>query len=633
MITFRDVALRRGSRQLLSDVNLTVNVGYRVGVLGRNGVGKSSLFALLLNELQADRGEVDISRGMVTASVAQEIPATERSAMDFTIDGDRKLRELEADIARLAATDAADGLALAHSHAAFEQHGGYTARARAGELLHGLGFRAAEWDRPVNSFSGGWRMRLNLAQALMCPSDLLLLDEPTNHLDLDAVLWLEEWLQGYRGTLLCIAHDRDFLEQVATHILHFDGRSAVLYSGTLSTFERQLAARLASQQALRMRQERSAAKIRQFVERFRAKASKARQAQSRLKVLEKMELIAVAHSDAAIEMAFEPPRRLPAPLLTLQDVAVGYQDRVVLKGVNLTVQPGDRLGLIGPNGAGKSTLMKLLAGLQMPLQGERITAEYLQIGYLAQHQVEQLDPDAQVLQLLRRTAPEAREQDLLDYLGHFGFSGDRAHIPVGVLSGGEKARLMLSLLIKQRPNLLLLDEPTNHLDLEMRDALAMAIAEFPGAVVLVSHDRHLLTAVSQDLRLVESGRVVDFAGDLDDYRTRLTAPGASADLQPPAAMAHTAAARKQQRQEAAQVRQRLQPLMEKMGALEQRLQQLAREREVLAEKLIDPAMYADNAKDALKALLQTQGRLNAEIEQVETDWLEAMAEYERKLDS
>ena len=534
MLTFSGLSLRRGTRLLISDASFTIYRGEKVGIVGANGCGKSSLLALILGELQPDAGKFDMPTQLVLAHVAQELDATQRAAVEFVMDGDVELRETEAAMAAAEARDA--GAALGELHARYAALGGYDARSRAGRLMHGLGFSVADETRPVAAFSGGWRMRLNLAQALMCRSDLLLLDEPTNHLDLDAVLWLEEWLRSYPGTLLMIAHDREFLDRSVNRIVHIEQGAAKLYTGNYSAFEEQRAAQLAQQQSLYERQQREIRHMMSFVERFRAKASKARQAQSRLKALERMERIAPAHVDSPFEFSFLAPQKLPRPLLTLEQQSVGYGERVVLQSLNMTIVPGDRIALLGRNGAGKSTLMKLLAGELEARDGKRTEARDLRIGYFAQHQLEQLDVEESPLEHLRRHGGEAAarstEQELRSFLGGFGFSGDRVFEPVGPFSGGEKARLVLALVSFRRPNLLLLDEPTNHLDLEMRQALAVALQDYEGAVVLVAHDRHLLRAVADELLLVDAGRAAPFDGDLEDYaRWFLTsaAPGQEAE--------------------------------------------------------------------------------------------------------
>ncbi len=625
MLQLTDLSLRRGPRLLLAQASLTIYPGQKVGLVGPNGCGKSSLFALLRGELHADTGEVSLPPGWELAHVAQQTPRGEDPAIEFVLDGDRELRAVQS---ALAAADAAgDGLRHGALAGRLEAIDGYGAESRAARLLHGLGFLPGEERRPVSSYSGGWRMRLALARTLMCRSDLLLLDEPTNHLDLDAVIWLEGWLKAYRGTLLLISHDRDFLDAVVGHTLHLDQQRLTLYPGNYSAFERQRGERLAQQQAAFERQQREVAHIHRFVERFRAKATKARQAQSRLKALERMELIAPAHVDSPFRFGFEPPLHLPHPLLRLEGVQAGYAGRPILERVNLNLSPGDRIGLLGANGAGKSTLVKVLAGELEPTAGRRETAQELRIGYFAQHQLDQLRAEESPLHHLQRLDPKATEQALRDYLGGFGFDGDRALGPVAPLSGGEKARLVLALLIRQRPNLLLLDEPTNHLDLEMRHALAEALQEFEGAMILVSHDRHLLRVTVDTLILVDGGSVQPFDGELDDYPAWLAAR--DPDAADPGGSDRQGGQRKQQRRDKADQRKALQPLRTRLKALEQALERLERRRRELDHGLAAPELYAADAKPRLLALLEEQRRVAAELGAVESEWLTLGEELER----
>jgi ATP-binding cassette subfamily F protein 3 len=627
MLKFDHLDLRRGANLLLEDANLIIHPGHKVGISGANGCGKSSLLALVLGELAPDRGDLQLPSGWEIAHVAQETAAVETPALEYVMAGDRELAELRNSLERTEREQ--DGPAQARLHAALEAIDGYGAESRAGRLLHGLGFAAEEVRRPVSHFSGGWRMRLNLAQALMCRSDLLLLDEPTNHLDLDAVIWLEEWLRRYPGTLLLISHDREFLDAVAEEIVHIEQRRATLYRGGYSAFERQRAERLAQQQAAHDKQQREMAHMQRFVERFRAKATKARQAQSRLKALQRMELIAPAHVDSPFHFGFRPPEKTPNPLLRLEQVSAGYGDKRVLSGLDLSLAPGDRIGLLGPNGAGKSTLIKLLAGELGPLDGSLEPAQYLNTAYFAQHQLEQLRLEESPLWHLRQLAPDAPEQELRDFLGGFGFQGDRALEPTSPFSGGEKARLVLALQVYRRPNLLLLDEPTNHLDLEMRLALSSALQEFEGAVVLVSHDRHLLRVTCDQLLLVHAGAVVPFAGDLDDYpawlaRRRSEENGGRSETEGE----HSAGARKERRRQEADRRKQLQPLRRELTRLEKELAGLQSEQETLETELARPELYEEQAKAELMGLLERKRKIDRELEETEEKWMEALEAVE-----
>ncbi len=619
MLEFANLALRRGPRLLFRDATLQIHPGWKVGVTGVNGCGKSSLFSLLLGELPADRGDWRVPREWVTAHVAQETPRGPRPALEYVLDGDAELRALQRSLQE--AEKAGDGSRLARLHARLEAIDGYRARSRAERLLHGLGFAPGDVHQPVERLSGGWRMRLNLARALFCRSDLLLLDEPTNHLDLDAVIWLEGWLQRYRGTLLLISHDREFLDAVCGHILHLEQQRLTLFRGDYSAFERTRAERLAHQRAACERQQREIAHIRSYVERFRAKASKARQAQSRLKALERMERIAPAHVDSPFRFRFLTPRKLPRPLLRLHDASCGHHGRPVVSEVELVLSPGDRLGLLGSNGAGKSTLMKLLAGELAPLKGRLERARDLTIGYFAQHQLDQLQPQCSPLEHLLRLDPQLREQEARDYLGGFGFGGDQALQPVAPFSGGERSRLALALIVRRRPNLLLLDEPTNHLDLEMRQALALALQAFKGALVLVSHDRHLLRTTTDRLLVVDEGRLHPFEGALDDYpawlsrRREKSRPAGEGAGNPPN--------RKEERREAARRRKALQPLKKRVQEAEARLEAAQKQRAEVERSLADNQLYHPERKEELKTLLARKRELDRRCEAEERAWLEA----------
>jgi ATP-binding cassette subfamily F protein 3 len=609
MIRFSGVSLFRGSKLLLENADATLNPGERVGLVGANGSGKSSLFALLRGELHADKGDVEFPAHWRIAHVAQETPALDRPALEYAIDGDDVFRGLEAKLRH--AEKISDGNLIGELHAQLGDAGAYTVRSRAERLLQGLGFSLDQLSFPVSGFSGGWRMRLNLAQALMRPSELMLLDEPTNHLDLDAIVWLEEWLKAYTGTLVVVSHDRDFIDGVAQVILHIDQKKLRRYSGDYSSFEKQRAQAVLLTQSLIEKQARERAHLQSFIDRFRAKATKARQAQSRMKMLEKMEDLAPLHVAAPFSFEFREPLRAPDPLLVMEDVAAGYASKTVLSNVTLSLRAGERIGLLGVNGAGKSTLIKTIAGALPPLAGSAVFNKGLQIGYFAQHQVEMLRDDESPLWHLKRIAESGvREQELRNYLGSFNFPGDMATGPVEHFSGGEKARLALALLVWQRPNLLLLDEPTNHLDLETREALTVALAQFEGTLVLVSHDRHLLRATTEQLLIVAAGGVRAFDGDLDDYReSLLKAKPAKPEpvkpkAQPPARNARDPLVRGSAKS--------LKRLEEKMAKLSARKAEIDRQ-------LGEPATYQDG--EAVKRLLIDQAYVAKELEELEAQWL------------
>lgn len=622
MLRFNQLSLRRGTQLLFSDTSLTIHPGQRVGLTGANGTGKSSLFAMLRDEIHPDEGDFYRPKEWIIAHVAQETPSDSRAAIEYVLDGDVELRQTEQALEQ--AEQAHQGERAAELHAHLDAIGGYTARPRAARLLNGLGFAPAEETQPVDSFSGGWRMRLNLARALMCRSDLLLLDEPTNHLDLDAVIWLEGWLKGYAGTLLLISHDRDFLDAVTSHIAHIEQGCITLYSGNYSAFEHIRAERLANQQAVYEKQQREIAHIHSYVERFRAQATKARQAQSRIKALERMELIAPAHIDSPFHFEFRQPHKTPRPLLKLEQASAGYGDKMILNGINLSLAPGDRIGLLGPNGAGKSTMIKLLAGEIAPMAGERQLAQDLKIGYFAQHQLDQLHPEHTPMQHLLQIDPQAREQALRNFLGGFGFSGERADSPTAPFSGGEKARLVLALLVYQRPNLLLLDEPTNHLDIEMRHALSTALQDFVGAMVIVSHDRHLLRTTTDLLLLVHAGQAEEFAGDLDDYPRWLLdnrSEGKAKRCPSTASDNQGATSRKEQKRLEAEQRRLLQPLRSKLKKQEQLVEQLMQQQKGLEKRLAEQDLYSESKKPHLKQLLADKAQLDQELADAEEKWL------------
>ena len=613
MIAFRNFALRRGERLLLSNVDLALHAGWRVGVIGRNGCGKSSLFAAILGDVEPDKGDLDLPGRVRIASVAQETPSLPDAAIDFVLSGDTEVHAVMLAEQKAMAAEDWDGVAAAHQRLA--EIDGYDATARAGKLLHGLGFPAETHSTPVSDFSGGWRVRLNLARALMMPSDLLLLDEPTNHLDLDAVLWLEQWLLKYPGTLLMISHDREFLDGLSTHTLHLHEGKAKLYVGDYTSFERQRAEHLRQQQIAHDKEQVERAHLQSFIDRFKAKASKAKQAQSRMKRLAKLQGTEAVRAERAFRIAFAEPPKLPHSLVRLNHVDAGYgSDTVILHDVGFGLEAGDRIGLLGPNGAGKSTLVKTLVGELRPLAGERVAHPDLRIGYFAQHTVETLHEGQSPLWHLKELAPNAGEQVLRNFLGRWNFVGDRAFESVDGFSGGERARLALALIAYTEPNVLLLDEPTNHLDLDMREALAEALADFPGAIVLVSHDRHLIGLVCETFWRVADGHVEQFDGDLDEYAAWLRARGnepkavkaAAAAVPPKPAPAPRAvdpgAARRLKKVESS--------LAETQAALER-----------IEAQLADPAVYGEDGGIEVGQLTQRQSELAAEKDRLEAEWL------------
>lgn len=622
MIRLQSLTLQRGPQRLLEDAELTLHAGQKAGLIGANGAGKSSLFALLRGELTPDNGDCLLPADWRIAHMRQEVDTLDRLAVDYVLDGDLRLRQVQQDLA--AAEAAQDGAAQARLHSELDSADGYTADARARKLLAGLGFTNEQMERQVGDFSGGWRMRLNLAQALMCPSDLLLLDEPTNHLDLDAILWLEDWLKSYQGTLLLISHDRDFLDAVVDHVAHVEQKKITLYRGGYSAFERARAERLAQQQQAYDKQQAQRAHMEKFITRFKAQATKAKQAQSRIKALERMEELSAAHVDSPFDFTFRESNKISSPLLDLSDARLGYGDKAVLQKVKLQLTPGARIGLLGPNGAGKSTLIKNLAGELEPLSGRMVRGENTVVGYFAQHQLDSLDAKASPLLHLQRIAPAEREQALRDFLGGFDFRGARLDEPVLNFSGGEKARLALALIAWDKPNLLLLDEPTNHLDLEMRLALTMALQEFSGAVLVVSHDRHLLKSTTDNFLLVADGVVQEFDGDLDDYARWLVdyrlrnAPVSNT----PVNVDKTD--KKAQRQQAAALRQQLAPHKREADKLEKELGTLHEKLAKIESALGDSGIYEAANKDKLRDLLADQARLKSRESELEEAWMEAL---------
>jgi len=626
VIRARALALRRGTKVLLDGAEFVVHPGERVGVVGKNGAGKSSLFALLQGQLDADAGSLDVPVGWRIAAVAQEVLHTTQAAREFVIDGDAHLRALQAQRAALEAApnDNATGQRIAELEAALTEAQAWSAPARAEQLLAGLGFAPPTWMQPVQSFSGGWRMRLALARALMAPSDLLLLDEPTNHLDLDAMLWLERWLQAYPGTVLIISHDTDFLDSVVRTILHFDQGKLHAYRGDYTAFLTQRAERLRQSRLSWERQTREAARLQGFIDRFRAKATKAKQAQSRVKALARMQILAPLQAESGIEIRLPTPENMPDPLLTLEDIATGYAvDYPVLQHVTCMVRGGCRIGILGVNGAGKSTLIKTLAGELAPLGGVRRAARGLVVGYFAQQQLDMLKPDDTPLQHLMRLAPQTREQDLRNYLGRFGFGGDAVTGKVAPMSGGEKARLALALIVWHEPNLLLLDEPSNHLDVDTRAALETALAEFGGSMLLVSHDRHLLRSTVDEFWIVADGCVTAFEGDLDDYRQWL-AQRANAQRASPAGAA-PAQDRKQQRREDALARQQRaaqrKPVEQKIAQLERQMNSLRVRLDALQSVIADPDLYAEARKTERQQTLEEYGQAQKTLADLENQWL------------
>jgi ATP-binding cassette subfamily F protein 3 len=663
MIRFINVSLMRGTKPLLESCDLTLNPGDKIGLIGANGAGKSSLFAMLRNELHADQGEIDFPAKWRMAYVAQETPALERSALDYAIDGDTTLRKLEAELARLESEPEShdNGIAMGDIYSALADADAYTVRSRGEQLLLGLGFTIDQMDQPLTSFSGGWRMRLNLAQALMCPSDLLLLDEPTNHLDLDAIIWLEDWLKRYPGTLVIISHDRDFLDEIVNVVVHIDERKLKRYSGNYSGFERQRAAQMILAASAMEKQARQRAHLESFVNRFKAQASKARQAQSRMKALAKMEEMAPLRAAAEFSFDFREPLSAPNPLLVMEDVNAGYTltdqygdptgQKTIVRGINFSLQIGQRIGLLGVNGAGKSTLIKTIAGELTPLSGEATLGKGLSVGYFAQHQVEMLRHDESPLWHLAKIAPTVREQELRNFLGGFNFPGTMVTSSIAPFSGGEKARLALALIVWQRPNLLLLDEPTNHLDLETREALTMALAQFEGTLVVVSHDRHLLRATTDQFIIVADGKLQPFDGDLDDYKdwlfqTKLgkgtsvlpaagkenkTAYPVNSPVAPPPAPV-PAGDKKEQKRQQAEDRQRnasaRKPIESKIKRLEEQMAKLNAQKAEVDAKLADQAIYDAAKKDQLKSLLADQAYCTKDLAQFEAQWLELQEQLE-----
>jgi len=627
VIQFKQLTFSRAGKTLVEAASFQLHPGHRVGLTGANGAGKSTLFALLRGELTADVGELLMPPQWVIAHVAQETPALTQSALEYTLDGDEELRTLQVKLAQADAGESHDPLHVAEWHQRLADIDGYSAEARASALLAGLGFSQSQLSRPVSDFSGGWRMRLNLARALMCRSDLLLLDEPTNHLDIEAVIWLEGWLSAYRGTLLLISHDREFLDNTVNHILHIEQQQLTLYRGGYSDFERQRAEKLTLQQASYQKQQQQMAHLQKYIDRFRAQATKARQAQSRIKALERMERISAAHVDSPFSFSFRDLGSAPDPLLVMNRVALGYAGQTLVKLEHLAIRPGERIGLLGKNGAGKSTLIKALAQSATLLSGERVEGKDLRIGYFAQHQLEQLVASDSPLQHLQRLDATAREQELLDFLGGFDFRGEMAKAACGPFSGGEKSRLALAMLIWQRPNLILLDEPTNHLDIEMRHALSMALQAYEGGMVMVSHDRTLLATCCEKFVLVADGQASVFDGDLEDYKVSLlkTAQAEVAASRPAAVKQNSYHQQKADRQ-ARLVERR--PLLKTLAALETQLTKLTQEKQDVEHRLADSAIYDVEQRETLQALLIAQGEHQKQLDSIEEQWLDVQEKLE-----
>lgn len=639
MITASDLSLDRGAKNLITASSFTIHPNHKVGLVGSNGCGKSSLFAAFLGELAPDAGDLTIPASWSIATVKQETPSLEQSALDYVMDGDKEYRQLERQLEQARQNN--DGNLEATLINKIDIINGYSLPARAGELLHGLGFLQNQLANPVKDFSGGWRMRLNLAQALISRADLLLLDEPTNHLDLDAVIWLQRWLKRFTGTLVLISHDRDFLDTVINQILHIEHQSAKLYSGNYTAFERQRAEHLAQQEVQYQKQQKEAAHLTAFVDRFRAKASKAKQAQSRLKRLEKLPNLAPAHIDSQFTFSFEEPDSLPYPLLSLTDSQCGYNaETIILNDVGLTLVPGSRIGLLGRNGAGKSTLIKSLAGEIALLNGERYCAQELKIGYFSQHQLEQLHMGSSPVDHIIRAKPALGEPQARSFLGKFGFSGDQALETVTNMSGGEKARLVLALIVLEKPQLLLLDEPTNHLDLEMRQALVMALQDFGGAIILIAHDRFLLESCVDEFYLVANGSVTDFNGDIDDYQQWLNddkkqtlSDNKSEQNANENNTADKGVDKKQLRQQQAELRKKSAPLRKKSDKLEQEIQQWQTELAQVEALLSDSDIYQAERKNELTIQLKLQASLKDNIEEHEMLWLELTEQIEEIMTS
>ena len=624
MISLLDISLRLGSQLLLDEVGLTVYAGQKVGIIGRNGTGKTSLFKLLMEEISPDTGELDFPKDLRKSQMHQETKGSTRSAVDFVIDGDVKFRVLENQIAE--AEQANNDNKLAQLHADLDLHDGWTIQNRAEQLLSGLGFPPEDFNRTVNKFSGGWRIRLNLAQALMTPSDLLLLDEPTNHLDLEATLWLQQWLLRYQGTLLLVSHDRSFLDVVVSHIVSFENKKLFLYRGNYSDYEKQKAERMAQQQAEYEKQQSRKKEIESFVRRFRAKASKAKQAQSRIKELSRMVDIAPAHIDSPFHFKFLEPTKLPDNLLATNKISIGYEEPLI-QNFSINIRSDSRIGLLGSNGQGKSTLLKVLAGKLPLLGGEINRSDHIKIGYCAQHQVDELDISSTPMKLIQKFSNNVREQEIRNFLGGFDFRGDRVTETIEHFSGGEKSRLALALVVWQKPNLLLMDEPTNHLDLEMCHSLTVGLQAFVGSLILVSHDRHLLSNTVDQFLLVKDGKLDIFEGDLNDYEKLLLESNKSDNKTNKVKAGKLN--KKEARQQAAEQRNQLKSLKALINKLEKSIQSNQVQLSSIEEQLSDSTLYEDEQKNQLNLILKERAQLLSTTSELEEEWLGAIEKTEQ----
>jgi len=637
VLELKNACLKRGPQLLFENACFTIYPGKHVGLTGANGAGKSSLFSLILKTLELDTGDFELSDKLVIAHVEQEISNQHLSAIDYALDGDQELSET---LRQLSTAEAAhDAEKITHLHQKMEEIQGYAGKSKAAKLLNGLGFTQQQFSHAVSSFSGGWQMRLNLARALMCRSDILLLDEPTNHLDLDTVLWLEDYLKNYAGTLLLISHDRDFLDSVINQVLHIANQKINLYNGNYSSYENYRAEQIALQQAGFEKQQKHIQHVQSFINRFKAKATKAKQAQSRIKALNKLELIAPAHIDSPFHFSFEPPANNPHTLLRLDNVAVAYDQKTILEHVNFSLFAGDRVGLLGANGAGKSTLIKLLSNGLIPVQGDIELSNNLNIGYFAQHQLSQLNLKNTALQhmalLDKKRDNKAGEQKLRNYLGGFNFHDDKVSQIIETFSGGEKARLVLAMIVYQKPNLLLLDEPTNHLDIDMRDALTFALQDFEGALAIVSHDRHLLRSVCDSFVLVHDKAVTAFSGDLEDYRQFIKQANASGSAAPgfiengvSSTDSQIKVSKKEQRKHDAELRKAQQPLRNRLKTIERQMDKLNAAKTSQEQRLSDAEIYAESRKSVLAKILKEQAQTSAELDELEIEWMEVMETLE-----